>query len=273
MVTARMTGESPYLDPQVASAYACLAAPSQFTRPARDLVGLLDVSIGARVLDVGSGTGVVARALAQAVGAAGTVIAVDPSVAMLSTGGPQPPYYRVVAGLPDLPFPDAAFDAIVASFVISHLASYADGLADMVRTCKSGGRVGVTAWGTLPNPVGALWTQVAMTIEGSERLSEVFRSLIPWDEWLSRSDNLEYALHEAGLAHVAIMTRDFVVSVAAAEYLAMKGATVEGTLLRRMLTAERWAQFTREAMETFRTRFGEVVEFTRDFLIGIGTKA
>jgi SAM-dependent methyltransferase len=268
-----MTGESPYLDPQVASAYARLAAPSQFTRPARDLVGLLDVAIGARVLDVGSGTGVVARALAQAVGAAGRVIAVDPSVAMLSTGGPQPSYRRVVARMPGLPFPDAAFDAIAASFVISHLASSGDGLADMVRICKPGARVGVTTWGTLPNPVGALWTQVAMTIEGGERLSEAFRSVIPWDEWLSRTDNLESALCEAGLTSVAVITRDFVVSVAVADYLAMKSATVEGTLLRRMLTAEHWARFTCEVMETFRTRFGDVVEFTRDFLIGIGTKA
>jgi SAM-dependent methyltransferase len=268
-----MTGKSPYLDPQVASAYARLAAPSQFARPARDLVGLLDVSIGAKALDVGSGTGVVAAALAQAVGAAGRVIAVDPSVAMLSTSGPQRPYYRVVAGLPSLPFPDAAFDAIAASFVISHLASFADGLADMVRICKPGGRVGVTAWGALPNPVGAAWTQVAMTIEGSERLSEAFRSIIPWDEWLSRTDNLEYALQEAGLTHVAVITRDFVVSVAVSDYLAMKRATVDGRLLRRVLTAEHWARFMREVMEAFRTRFGEVVEFTRDFLIGIGTKA
>jgi SAM-dependent methyltransferase len=273
MATARMTGDSPYLDSQVASVYGRRAAPSQFTRPARDLVGLLDVSIGARVLDVGSGTGVVAGALAQAVGATGRVTAVDPSAAMLSACGPQPPYHRVVARLPGLPFPDAAFDAIAASFVISHLASCADGLADMVRICKPGGRVGVTAWGTLPNPVGALWTQVAMTIEGGERLSEAFRSIIPWDDWLSRTDNLEYALREAGLTRVAVITRDFVVSVAAADYLAMKGATVEGTLLRRLLTAEHWARFTREVMETFRARLGEVVEFTRDFRIGIGTKA
>jgi ubiquinone/menaquinone biosynthesis C-methylase UbiE len=268
-----MTGESPYLDPQVASAYARLAAPSQFTRPAQDLVSLLNASIGARVLDVGSGTGVVARAFAQAVGVSGRVIAVDPSAAMLSIVRPQPPYHRVVARMPGLPFPDAAFDTIAASFVISHLASCADGLADMVRICKPGGRVGVTAWGPLPNPVGALWTQVAMTIEGSERLREAFRSIIPWDEWLSRTENLEYVLREAGLTHVAVITRDFVVSVAAADYLAMKGATVEGTLLRRILTAEHWARFTREVMETFRTRFGEVIEFTRDFLIGIGTKA
>ena len=72
-------------------------------------------------------------------------------------------------------------------------------------------------------------------------MSEVFRSIIPWDEWLSLSENLEYASHEARLTHVT--TRDVVVSVSPADYLAMKGTTVEGTLLRRMLTAERWAQF------------------------------
>lgn len=267
-----MTADSPYLDPHVASVYACLAAPSQFTRPAQDLVGLLDVSVGARVVDVGSGTGVVSAALARAVGAAGRVIAVDPSAAMLSVARHQPPYHRVVARMPGLPFPDAAFDAAAASFVISHLASYADGLTEMIRICKPGGRVGVTAWGILPNPAGALWKQVAMTIEGSEHLSEAFRIAIPWDAWLSRADNLEHALRDADLTRVAVVVRNFVVSVSAADYVAMKGATVEGTLLRRMLTAERWDRFTREVIVAFRTRFGDVVEFTRDFLIGIGTK-
>lgn len=268
-----MTDDSPYLDPQVASAYARLAAPSQFTDPARHLVDLIGVAIGARVIDVGSGTGVVAAALAQAVGAAGRVIAVDPSAAMLSAAQPQPRYHRLVARMPDLPFPDAAFDGVAASFVISHLVSYADGLADLIRVCKPGGRVGVTAWGSLPNPAGALWKQVAATIEGSEPLSAAFRNAIPWDEWFSRAGNLEHALCDARLTRVAVVTREFVVSVSAGDYLVMKGATVEGTLLRRMLSPERWDRFMRDVTEAFRARFGDIVEFSRDFLIGVGTKA
>jgi SAM-dependent methyltransferase len=156
--------------------------------------------------------------------------------------------------MPGLPFPKAAFDAVTASFVISHLVSYADGLADMSRICKPGGHVGVTAWGTLPNPAGGLWKQVAMTTEGGEPLSEAFRSAIPWDEWLSHTDNLEHALREARLTDVAVVRRDFVVSVSAADYVAMKGATVEGTLLRRILTIERWHQFTHEVTEAFHPR-------------------
>jgi hypothetical protein len=42
-----MSGDSPYFDPELASAYGRLAAPSQFIRLPRDLVGLLDLSIGA----------------------------------------------------------------------------------------------------------------------------------------------------------------------------------------------------------------------------------
>ena len=45
------------------------------------------------------------------------------------------------------------------------------------------------------------------------------------------------------------------------------------SVLRRILTIERWHQFTHEVTEAFRTGFGDVVEFTRDFLIGTGTKA
>ena len=104
-------------------------------------------------------------------------------------------------------------------------------------------------------------------------LSEAFRSAIPWDEWLSHTDNLEHALREARLAEVTVVMREFIVSISADEYLAIKRATVEGTLLRRILTVERWHQFTHEVTDAFRTGFGDVVEFTRDFLIGTGTKA
>jgi SAM-dependent methyltransferase len=267
-----MTDRSPYLDAHVAAAYACLAAPAQFTQPARALVRQLDVPIGSTIVDVGSGTGVVAAALAQAVGAAGRVIAVDPSAAMLSTVGSPPPYHRVVARTPGLPFPDAAADGVAASFVLSHFPSYADGLADMTRICKPGGRVGVTAWGVLSNPAGTLWKQVAMTVEGSGPLSAAFRHAIPWDDWFSRAENLERALCEARLDRVAVVTRECVVSVPTADYLTMKGSTVEGTLLRHLLTEERWNRFMRDAAEAFRARFGGLVEFRRDFLIGIGTR-
>src|SRR2546422_6272098 len=110
--------DSPYLDPQVASAYERLAAPSQFATPARDLVALLDVPPGATVLDVGSGTGVVATALAEAVGAGGDVVAVDPSAALLPAARHQLSPPPGVARAPGLSFPGDAVGAGAASLRI-----------------------------------------------------------------------------------------------------------------------------------------------------------
>src|SRR3989442_7995673 len=107
--------DSPYLDPQVASAYERLAAPSQFATPARDLVALLDVPPGATVLDVGSGTGVVATALAEAVGAGGNVGPVDPSAGLLPAAGPQPSRQRIGPRAPRPPFSGEAFHAGAAT--------------------------------------------------------------------------------------------------------------------------------------------------------------
>jgi SAM-dependent methyltransferase len=225
------------------------------------------------VLDVGSGTGVLAAELVRAAGAAGYVVAADPSLAMLSNSQPDTLCHRLVARMPGLPFPDATFDAAAASFVISHLADDAAGLIDMIRVCKSRGRVGLTAWGTLPNPAGALWKQVAMAVEGSEGLGEAFASVIPGEEKWSQAARFERALREAGLTDPVVVTRDFVVTVSTSDYLAMKSASVEGTLLRRMLSGERWDRFAVEVDAAFHSRFGETVQYTRDFLAGVGTKA
>ncbi len=53
----------------VASAYACVAGPAYFARPAADLVSLLGLAPKMSLLDVGTGSGVVLVAAVAAVGA------------------------------------------------------------------------------------------------------------------------------------------------------------------------------------------------------------
>src|SRR2546423_1462055 len=60
----------------VAEAYAAVQQP-RMALPAADLVELAEVGAGARVLDVGTGTGVVARAAVATAGPDGLVVGVD----------------------------------------------------------------------------------------------------------------------------------------------------------------------------------------------------
>ena len=84
---------------------------------ARDLVAAVAPSFGARVLDLGAGTGVAAQAASAAVGADGVVVAADPSSALLRRAD-TPRLHRVAAAAPGLPFADAAFDVVVANLVV-----------------------------------------------------------------------------------------------------------------------------------------------------------
>jgi SAM-dependent methyltransferase len=93
----------------------------------------------ARVLDVGSGEGQVAR-LATSM-AAGPVVGVDPAWAQLEVargrgGGPR--YVRSRAAA--LPFSDAAFDAVVACLVFEHIDAVDEAVAEVARVLRPEGR-------------------------------------------------------------------------------------------------------------------------------------
>jgi hypothetical protein len=64
-----------------------------------------------------------------------------------------------------------------------------------------------------------------------------------------------------------------VVSVAVDDYVAMKNATVEGTLLRRLSGRDRWETFTRDVASRFRDVYGATVSYVRDFLVSAATKS
>ena len=102
------------------------------------------VGAGSRVLDVACGPGLVALHLAEA---AGRVTGLDLTPAMLDKArelqrerGMENLSWDL--GRADaLPYPDASFDAVVTRFSFHHLVDPAKALAEMVRTCRPGGRV------------------------------------------------------------------------------------------------------------------------------------
>ena len=111
---------------------------------------LLGVKEGERVLDVGCGSGVVTREIARRVGATGSVVGLDASPALLAVAREL----AHEAGLGDrvefregsvlrLPFPDGAFDAVIAVTVLSHVPGGEGAIPELARVARRGGRVGV----------------------------------------------------------------------------------------------------------------------------------
>ena len=86
----------------------------------------LELTAGERVLDIGSGPGLLAHEMAAAVGPEGRVCGVDISEPMLAIAkkrcSAQPWTEFHTADATSLPFPDASFDAAVATQVYEYVA-------------------------------------------------------------------------------------------------------------------------------------------------------
>ena len=113
-------------------------------------LGLLGIADGERVLDVGCGSGVVTRHIATLVGPQGHVVGVDPSGNLLTVAREL----AAESGVADriefreghalaLPFPDNAFDAVVAVTVLAHAIGGEAAVPELARVVRPGGRVGV----------------------------------------------------------------------------------------------------------------------------------
>lgn len=132
-------------------------AVAALTRGAAD--ALLDdagVSVGTRLLDVATGPGVVASA-ARRRGA--RVLGVDQARAMVDiarAAGVQ----AWPARAERLPFRDASFEAVVAGFLLNHLARPGEGVVELARVCR--GRLALSVWDVpAANPVLGLFGTVA----------------------------------------------------------------------------------------------------------------
>lgn len=120
---------------------------------------------GARVLDLGSGTGV-ASAAARAAGA--DAVGVDLAWAMLRQGFDERPP-GVVGNALALPFAAAAFDAVVAAFCINHFDRPADALAECARVVRSGGAVLASSFSSAREHPAKAAVEAVLARHGYER--------------------------------------------------------------------------------------------------------
>ena len=157
---------------------------------------------GIRLIDVGTGPGTVA---ARAVGRGADVVAVDAEPDMVAAARRAVPGADVRhAVLPSLPFPDAAFDAAVANFVVNHVGEPLLAVAELRRVVRPGGRVAVTTWPNPQPPLQRLWGDI-FDAAGGERPA-VMPAVSPSEDFARTADGFAGLLTSAGLADVRTHT-------------------------------------------------------------------
>ena len=137
-----------------ASRYQDVLVPLMFAPSARQLVASAELPAGAHVLDVATGTGVVAREAAQAVGSTGRVTALDVTESMLAIARGQPaeagaaPIDYVQSAIEDAPLAPGAFHAAFCQQALQFFDEPARALARIRQALRSDGHLYVALWGS-----------------------------------------------------------------------------------------------------------------------------
>jgi len=142
----------------------------------REMVGRVEARQGETVLDVATGTGMVAEALVRRYGC--SVVGLDQSPEMLSGAqakldrDPQlASSIKLVRGEAEtLQFADGEFDHLTFTYLLRYVHDPAATLAELARVVRKGGRIASLEFMLPPNPIArALWrayTRLAMPVLG-----------------------------------------------------------------------------------------------------------
>ena len=152
----------------------------------RHLVSLLNVCESDRVLDLGCGTGVLTRMIADRLHAAtgGQSVGIDAAASMIAVARKKRASdtcrFEVMAA-EDLHFADASFDAVVSSLFFHHvqLDLKEKALAEALRVLKPGGRLVIADMHVPTTWMGALVSHVSRWFFMQPQIGENIRGVLP----------------------------------------------------------------------------------------------
>jgi len=152
-------------------------------RCGRQMVGLLDLEPGMRVLDVCCGTGASALPAAKAVGNGGRVIGVDLAENLLELARQKAKAVQsgniefLKADMTELPFGHESFDAVIIVFGIFFVPDMVGQVRKLWSLVRPGGKLGIATWGPrFFEPAYTEWKAALITLA-----PEWVTDFNPWD--------------------------------------------------------------------------------------------
>jgi ubiquinone/menaquinone biosynthesis C-methylase UbiE len=185
-----------------AEGYESYMVPTLFAPCARILVQAASPKPSERVLDVGCGTGIVAREVASRLRATATVTAVDLNANMLAVARTAAAREGLTVewcegDAKQLPFHDAAFDLVLCQFALMFVAEKSAALSEMRRVVTRSGRVLISVWQGLDrHPFYQALHNVIQQRVGMSALQQIFA--------LGSADDLRGLALAAGFRQVDI---------------------------------------------------------------------
>ncbi len=133
------------------------------------LVGAIAPRPDERVLDVATGTGMVAESLVRRYGC--RVVGLDQSADMLAVARTRTGVYEglILGRAERLPFPDASFDHLSFTYLLRYVDDPAAVMRELARVVRPGGRVASVEFGVPSGPWHPLWwlyTRIALPLAG-----------------------------------------------------------------------------------------------------------
>ncbi|MGH2557715.1 MAG: class I SAM-dependent methyltransferase [Thermomicrobiales bacterium] len=183
-----------------AETYERYMVPPLFAPATERLLDVARPKPGERVLDVGCGTGIVARHAASRVEPSGTVTGLDISPGMLDVARATSEREGLAIDWHEgraeaLPFADGAFDLALCQFALMFFTDRAAALAETRRVLTDGGRVGVSVF--QPIACHPFYVALDASIErrlGTSGVAEIFA--------LGEVDTLRALLADAGFREI-----------------------------------------------------------------------
>jgi SAM-dependent methyltransferase len=240
-----------------AEVYEKCFVPAIFGQWAPRMADVAKVASGDRVLDVGCGTGVLARTVADRVAAEGQVTGLDRNAGMLAVARRLRPQINWDLGdATALPFADASFDVVLSQFALMYFPDRTAALKEMVRVLRPGGRLAIAVWG----PYKRATSYVILTEITQRRCGQAAADVLMAPFALGDKDRLLDLCKAAGIQEAVVELRNGTITFPTIEVFVE--TEVKGSPLERLLDAESYQGLMQEAQEKlqrFRTEGSAVV--------------